>query len=562
MATSNKSKSSNYVIGKLRPSQLIATFGPGAVVDLPDDSVMVAGIDTWKSGPIIHEIRLQQALQVEHFRTPSTKRWDGDIPAKRFPRRRVCSNPSCGLIHYRKKCPECDSATYPARIILICEKGHAEDFLWEWWVHRGNRCSSKLRLKNTGRTAALSDLEVHCDTCNRKQSLSGALGPLGENLKCNGKQPWLTGSPEIPCDAEPRAVLRGASNVYFSSILSALSIPPWSNPIHEVLNDHWETLRHLPEETLPAVIQSLPGLKNLDADAVMTAVRERKANTVTTRSLREEEYLAFSNPKHGKIGNTDFEVVAGKVPEPFINYFEQVVLAFRLREIRVLQGFTRVNPPDPEDPFQEIAPIYGQKQNWLPAVENRGEGIFIRLDRVRLNAWESRKEVRQRVEGLNDAYVRWRHQRGLHPIDRLPLPRLYLLHTFAHLLIRQLSLDCGYSSSSLRERIYSGDDMCGLLIYTASPDSDGSLGGLVQQGKPDRLGATLNALLENAQWCSSDPLCSEHDPHLTGRLNGAACHACALVSETSCEYGNRMLDRALIRDLTSIDATGFFNDVI
>jgi len=133
-----------------------------------------------------------------------------------------------------------------------------------------------------------------------------------------------------------------------------------------------------------------------------------------------------------------------------------------------------------------------------------------------------------------------------------------MAHTLAHLLIRQLSLECGYSSSSLRERIYAGNDMCGLLIYTASADSDGSLGGLVQQGRRDRFNATMQALLESAQWCSSDPLCMEHDPHLTGKLNGAACHACSLVAETSCVLANRFLDRALVFDLPGMSGTGYF----
>ena len=136
---------------------------------------------------------------------------------------------------------------------------------------------------------------------------------------------------------------------------------------------------------------------------------------------------------------------------------------------------------------------------------------------------------------------------------------MVLIHTLAHLFIRQLSLDCGYSSASLRERLYAGPDMCGLLIYTASADSDGSLGGLVQQGQESRFDATLQALLEGAQWCSSDPLCAEHNPLLTGRLNGASCHACGLVAETSCELSNRLLDRALIRDLPEVTGTGYFS---
>jgi hypothetical protein len=184
--------------------------------------------------------------------------------------------------------------------------------------------------------------------------------------------------------------------------------------------------------------------------------------------------------------------------------------------------------------------------------------VFIELALEQVKKWETRTEVQKRIHLFNQAYAKWRAQRGMMPRDTQILPRLMLVHTLAHLFIRQLSLDCGYSSSALRERIYAGPDMCGLLIYTASADSEGSLGGLVQQGRTLRFEATMQALLENAQWCSSDPLCSEHDPMQTGKLNGAACHACGLVAETSCEFANRFLDRALICDLVGVSGTGYF----
>jgi len=234
------------------------------------------------------------------------------------------------------------------------------------------------------------------------------------------------------------------------------------------------------------------------------------------------------------------------------------VLAFRLREVCVLRGFTRIDPPDSDNSDQILAAISQEPQNWLPAVEHRGEGIFIELALDKIREWERRPQVQERLNRLNIAYANWRQQRDLPPAPPLA-PRLVLLHTLAHLLIRQLSLACGYSSSALRERIYAGPDMCGLLIYTASSDSDGSLGGLVQQGLKERLSSTMQALLESSQWCTSDPLCTEHDPRKTGKLNGASCHACSMVAETSCEYGNRFLDRALLCDLPGSSGTGFFD---
>lgn len=542
--------------GKIRPSQIITTFGPGAVVDLPEDSVMIAGIDDWPLGAVIREPRLESALNVQFFRAPAMKQYDGDIPCVRFPKNLVCSH--CGLITWKKTCPECGGNTYPARLIVVCSEGHASEFPWHWWVHRGNACrSSRLRLDNQGRTAALSDLIVRCDTCKRSAPLAGAVGPKAlEHFQCEGKRPWLIGAPDEVCDARPRSVLRGASNVYFSSILSALSIPPWSSPIQIALNDHWLTLQYLPDSALLAVIQSLPQMVGFKVQDVIQAIQERKANTTTTTSLRKDEFLAFRNPGSGIITD-QFQIQSEPVLPHLAAYIAQVVLAFRLREVRVLRGFTRIDPPDADSHTHKLSPIMLNEQNWLPAVEHKGEGIFIELALDRVISWEGQTQVRERVKRIETAYNNWRQQRGLPPTT--VLPRQVLAHTLAHLFIRQLSLHCGYSSSSLRERIYSGEDMCGLLIYTASADSDGSLGGLIQQGRTIYLAATMHALLESAQWCSSDPLCSEHDPLQTGKLNGACCHACGLVSETSCEYANRLLDRALICDLVGVSGTGYFN---
>jgi hypothetical protein len=250
----------------------------------------------------------------------------------------------------------------------------------------------------------------------------------------------------------------------------------------------------------------------------------------------------------------------------------------RLREVRVLLGFTRIQAPemdptveifdDQQGPAVTTAPISArQPPDWLPGVENLGEGIFLRLNLHRLRDWEGQDPVQQRATKLLDAYSRWRQNRGLQAL-RGQGPRLILLHTLAHLLIRQMSLDCGYSSASLRERIYSDDNMAGLLVYTSTPDSDGSLGGLVRQTRlarnpdgsdRDNFGRLLSDIVEFARTCSGDPLCREHDPRRTDRLNGAACHACAMASETSCEFGNRLLDRGMVVNLPNEKPTGYFD---
>jgi hypothetical protein len=557
--------------GKLRLSQVITTFGPGAILDLPRESIMVAGLDNWPDNwtpeQSIRDVRLESSLGLEKLYSPapaSSRVYPGGLPCVRFPRVLICSG--CGLFTRSKKCKACNADAYPARLIAICPAGHAEDFPWEWWAHRGSQCTGpgrpRLRLISQGRTAALADLEVRCETCKKPpRSLGGALGPTAlRDLDCSGERPWLIGSQPEQCHEKLRSVLRGASNVYFSSTLSALSIPPWSDPIQVLLNEQWQTLGQLPLEILPGIIENLKEFSGINPNDVVLAIQQRKSNTTTIGNLRREEYLALRNPGNNNFYRplSDFQIRGEPVPDLFQTQISQVVLASRLREVTVLRGFTRIDPPDPENAEQTLAPISQNPLTWLPAVEHRGEGIFLEFIESRVSDWERRPAVQQRMSRLNAAYTVWREQRNLPPAPPMR-PRAVLLHTLAHLLIRQLSLECGYSSTSLRERIYSGVDMCGLLIYTASADADGSLGGLVQQGTRQRFSLTLQALLEHAQWCSADPLCTEHDPTKTGKLNGAACHVCSLVAETSCERGNHFLDRAFIIDLPGVTAgTGYF----
>jgi hypothetical protein len=553
--------------GRLRLSQVITTFGPGAVLDAPGESVMVVGLDNWPKpeGERIHDFRLEKSLEKVVFKSPAlpSQNRDGGLPCVRFPRELICSG--CGLFSWSKKCQACGKPAYPARLIVICPAGHADEFPWYWWAHRGEKCTGKARLKLEGRqkTAALADLVVKCETCGKGQPLSGALGPKAlEGWKCAGKQPWLFGSQPVACHEKPRSVLRGATNVYFACTLSALSIPPWSDRIQLILDDHWQTLCNFPSTMLESAIETIPELRGYQKENVLLAIQRRASNTTMMGDLRREEYLAFGNPGTGfNQPVTDFQISPAEVPDMFRATIARVVLARRLREVVVLRGFTRLDPPDPENPAQVIAPIAANPPNWLPAAEHRGEGIFLELAEQRVREWERRSVVQERMGRLNLAYSAWREQRNMPPAPPVTA-RTVLLHTLAHLLMRQLSLECGYSSSALRERLYTGSDMCGLLIYTASSDSDGSLGGLVQQGQRDRFAQTMLALREYARWCSGDPHCTENNPARTGKLNGASCHMCSLVAETSCERGNRLLDRAFLMDLPGLPSgTGYFEQV-
>jgi hypothetical protein len=181
-------------------------------------------------------------------------------------------------------------------------------------------------------------------------------------------------------------------------------------------------------------------------------------------------------------------------------------------------------------------------------------------------AWESKPEVRSLQQEFLESHKAWRKLRKLQPLsDNFPGIRLVLLHSLAHALMRQIVMDCGYTAASVRERLYSrrpnevSGPMAGILLYTAAPDSEGTLGGLVELGDPLTLGRHLQQALESVRLCASDPLCAEHRPDTTGRgIHGACCHACQYAPETSCEQGNRYLDRAVLVQTFSSLSSCFF----
>jgi hypothetical protein len=578
---------------RLRPSQIITTFGPGSIVDLPDDSVMIAGTEHWfsegyKPHKKVSEPRLQAALKVNEFRTPPVGSFkDKDVPFVRFPRWRVC--PRCNRLSDQFRwpkagpdlppvphCDACNMPTHPARIVVACSKGHIDDFPWYRWVHRGQNCGGgNLFLRGEGKSAALGDLRVDC-SCGRSWTLSGALGRdamAAAHCTCQGRRPWLNDENE-ECTERLYALQRGASNIYFSVIRSALSIPPWSDPLQAEVASWWGQFRiPLPLETWSAVIHAR--FPNEDEERVRQCIARLEVLKTEKPSIRREEYLVLDT-SDDRI-STFFEAREQAITSSAAKFLARLIAIPRLREVRTLVGFSRIEAPE-MDPTMEVfneeqgiavttAPISAKQLDWLPAVENLGEGVFLRLNPKRLENWENLDAVKRRAGNLLNAYSSWRQKRGLQAL-KAQRPRLILLHTLAHMLMRQMSLDCGYSSASLRERIYSDDNMAGLLIFTSTPDSDGSLGGLVRQVRlvknpdgstRDNFGRLLADVIELGRICSSDPLCREHDPHHTERLNGAACHACTMVSETSCEFGNRLLDRAVLVNLPNQSPTGYLD---
>jgi hypothetical protein len=566
---------SPVIKGEARRHQLVTTYGVGSVIALGDESFMVAGIDYWKADdPTIHEPRLEKELGVEGFVDPPASGDDHrpDVPVVRFPSMQSC--PSCGRLaphsqfttFDKNKCEMCEALLVPSRFIVACANGHVDDFPYFLWVHARSVPTGEqheLRLGAAGMTASLADVVISC-SCGKEMTMEGAFrsAALRGIARCSGNAPWLRTAP-ADCGEVPRTLQRGASNVWYPSIKSALSIPPWSDGLYRVLDKHWNILRDIAEEVLPGALKGLAAKSGYSLEDLVTAAMRRRreldeGSGAEGPDLRAGEYEALYRGRPEASSEQDF------VCEPvdptgttLSAWFLKVMAVPRLREVRALESFTRILPPSPADAPERRAPLYESDPGWLPAIEVSGEGVFIVLNEERVRRWEADAGVRTRLRQIAERY-RARFATLKKEPDRTITPRFVLLHSLAHLLINQWSLECGYPAAALRERIYSGDGMAGILVYTATTDSAGSLGGVVALAEPRRLASAVAEALERAAWCSSDPLCSEAVAAGVDSLNLAACHACMLLPEVSCEEMNVLLDRAAVVDTPGSPGFGYF----
>jgi hypothetical protein len=313
--------------------------------------------------------------------------------------------------------------------------------------------------------------------------------------------------------------------------------------------------------------------EDVNADELYQAFVDRANNLSASEDVNEntsedeyrlQEYRVLS--KTSGSDSMDFHSINHSIGEydPLIHeFFESISLVPKLRETRAFVGFSRLEPDQKPIAERKKELRLGEKEDWLPAVEVFGEGIFFKFNSEKLEVWAKRSDVQKRIDSLNHAFHKAKF--GADAIEDLR-PEYVLIHTFAHLIINQLSFDCGYGSSSIRERIYcekTGNElgMYGVLIYTASGDSEGSLGGLVRQGEKGRLEDTIISAIENASWCTSDPICIQSTGQGPESLNLAACHNCALLPETCCENGNRLLDRGVVIGTLVDPEMGFFSSL-
>lgn len=593
-----------------------------------------------------NETRLQKVLGVDYFvkpfeyKTSGTKNKHLKVPAVRFPGWHYCTNPKCGRMreeplrqaNKRIECTACWDGInrfrykmIPVRFVAACPSGHIQDVPFQEWVHNGpvplDNKKHELSYHTGGGSGDLGSITLKCTCGEHRRTLAGlmnirkdgevvfdsALARIGfkkeEDFKfdinnrnsnnplgqyCKGHRPWLglEGVNDVKgCNNHLQVLVRGASNVHFSEIQSAIYLPEGSTDANEyvvnvieekgieglinyyemekngtpilstIISDHSYVKKGFisKEDLLAGIIAEL-----LDEDS-----QHDKLEMPAELKLRVEEYEYILKGRDSE--NSDFKAVVKtfeKYEEQALlkKYFDCVVLIEKLKETRVFKGFSRINPNNRIDKEElSIKPV-----NWLPAVEVYGEGIFLKFKDAVVDNWLSNHEGN--FSNIISRYHSAMHKRRPQDDDRSINPFFVAMHTFAHLLIKKLCFDCGYGSSSLRERLYFSDDpksrMNGILIYTSSADSEGSLGGLVRQGKLKNLGRLVKNAVEEARWCSADPVCSDignSSGQGPDNINGSACHNCCIVPETSCEEFNMLLDRTTVVGSLDNAKLGFFN---
>ncbi len=613
-------------VGELRPTQMMFTYGVGAMVDLPYLSALVMGLEDWRADPgvarEIHEERLLQAVQWElgrqvqkllappvlpdtsSFPNPFDEAAQVGVPVATFPRWMLC--PQCrllaplssGLFELKHDLYHPERSRYvhvncakakkpptaiPARFLVACESGHLDDFPWVEFVHGGpTDCGAILRLIEYGPGGEARDLEVRCETCEASRRLSEAFGEAGKLSMpmCRGRRPHLRDYDDHECDQQVRAILVGASNLWFADVFTTLAIPSGSGRLAQLIIDHWATLNHIQSKQNVALLRQIGQLGDFygySDDEIWLAIEKKREDdqadeTADPLDFKGPEWEILTHPTASP-NTDDFRLREVAIPEGFEDSLARVVLVERMREVRALVGFTRIDAPGELDEEPTVVAdrrmaISRQKPTWIPATEVRGEGIFIQLNEAQILSWLKKPAVARREAQFLDSHVRWRRRRNIEPEEgNFPGLRCVLLHSFAHALMRQLALECGYAAASVRERVYSQNPdpaegklaQAGILVYTAAPDSEGTLGGLVSLGEPGQLKRHLAAALHSAGLCASDPLCAEHMSGQRGiTLHGAACHACMFAPETSCERGNKYLDRSVLVATVEHEDLAFF----
>lgn len=600
----------NYSV---RAAQAVLQYGVGAMVDFADQTLVTAAPETWSITRKIYDERFAKALGVDYFVLPLS------VSYTRFPEWYFC--PKCrefktidewieqwkniaetNKVLRRKRendnylvknmqCPNCHQDLVVSRIVTVCENGHLNDFPWREWVHKKakrecTQSNATLKFKTgASGTEGLEGLSIEC-SCGARTTLSGAFDvDTFEKLedcifRCKGNHPF--NHKKEKCYEFPRTVQRGASSVYFPLIYTSLVIPPYADKLNNriesskafeeccvIINDEEPEDRIKKIEKRLSQWASKISLEIGELEAEVEKVLKRKWLSeedkvdVTNIKYKIEEYEALS----GEISSQDTEMDEFSREEMDIelygiDHIKSISLIDKVRVVKALTGFSRITPVASMDE-EGFVNIKEEQTNFYPANEVRGEGIFLEINAGDIKEWIKKnpkvvERANQLNENYNKSYFGKNNQRNI-------TPKFILLHTLSHLLISQLSFECGYNVASLCEKIYcseeaDGKEMSGIFIYTASGDSEGTLGGLVRQGRYDAFPDIFRKAINNAKTCSNDPICITSKGQGRDSLNLAACYSCALLPETSCEENNVFLDRGMIIGTIDDEEMGFWNN--
>jgi hypothetical protein len=581
---------------EIRSSAIAGVAGTGAIIDVGQESFVIPGIEKWHQSELrIVDLKRLSARLHKVLKAPKDRE-ESSLMVRRFPKQMFCER--CRRMVWWKtdlevegeepKCRShgCDGMLVPMRFVTACENGHLDDIDWRYWVHsgpNGNRgCKSDDKLffdvDAEARNAGLGSLKVSCRKCNSSNSLEGlANKDLYRKIftSCTGRHPWIFGRQE-QCRADVVILQRGATNLHYPVTISALDIPAVAteNPAsafadqirsHKSYQKLLDFIRNtggdnaaiidIYAETISEAVgccqETVLEVANaeLNGITIVSSAGQEDGQVLDQAILLGEEWKTIEDAlSQGSLSSQHFiaisEELANSSPGWMKELVSGVLLIRRLREVKAYLGFQRVKPSTPD---KIVTPDVGSVQPWLPAAEVFGEGIVLKINFAVMEKWaENLPAVEQ------DALKKIERKRLDENFWFLPAvdPVFLALHTISHLLLCRITFECGYSSSSLRERLYFSreDKYAGIMIFTADGDSEGSLGGLVRQGRSDLLAQSFGEAVEQGRWCSSDPVCSETAGQGLGGFNHAACHACCLVPETSCVAANTLLDRRMIFD--------------
>ena len=436
-----------------------------------------------------------------------------------------------------------------------------------------------------------------CKSCIGSVSLEGIMNlqPL-----CPGERPWegIGARDHTACKTESgsRSTMKWAlvtsNSVYYAESFSSLYIPDTYNTgnglpakllqLLNLMTDTWygtTYLRRHPDATKEEYINSrsiddlmdkawenkeYEDVTDDDMKLVIEEFLHPKANDdIDVReNYRYQEFSVF-NDNEKSIAESDKSLCFADIvmPDSLKPYFHKIQQVETLGVTTTQINFSRVTMPQPrmvdgKIEYPNRMKIFKENPEdvlVMPANQTFGEGLFFSFNEEKIKEWQETycKILKNRY--TDDANHEQLYDGLYQKMELGGFDRFYLLHTFSHILMKELEFSCGYPTASLKERLYFSDRMCGVLVYTAD-GAEGSMGGLVWQGQPQLIEKIIVSSLNRALNCSSDPICWEGDE----KPNYAACFSCAMVSETSCEERNLGLDRRVLVD----GEFGYFKDLI